>query len=263
MQAGASPTFAVVALPQLPDSPEADERAIALAYKFREIRLQSLKVAPEAFASSYEVESQRGIDQTLQRLSNPKAIIFVAIRSPSTASRDGSGDGVHGLLNSDWVGFIGLLGPETEEAWSAVSAQRDPWARTAATTDAALGTTTTTAPVSAEHEGIASAVKTLHYHIGGVFVSPAARHHGLGKALIDAALARASAMARSTQASMRCSILVMPENAAALKLYEKAGFVVVGEETYVQQPRALVAGETQADETVALRMEFVESVTPA
>ncbi|KAK5123061.1 hypothetical protein LTR85_003257 [Meristemomyces frigidus] len=258
MEGQHKPTFAIVALPKLPESPEADDRAIALAHKFRELRLQSLRLAPEAFASSYEVESQRGIDQTLQRLSNPKAVIFLAVSSGSAVSGHDASEVSHQqLVDADWVGFAGLLGPETEQSSSSVTGRGDPWARATAV----AGTATPAGPTSTSPEVLASPVNTLHYHIGGVYVSPSARGSGLGHAMIAAALARADAEAQRANTSMSCSVLVKPENVAARGLYEKAGFAVVGEETYVQQARALVAGESQPEEMVALRMELDRGVT--
>ncbi|KAK4543678.1 hypothetical protein LTR36_005323 [Oleoguttula mirabilis] len=253
------PAFTIRALPKLPVCPESDSYAIALAHKFRDIRLQSLKFAPEAFASSYEIESQRGIDHTLQRLSNPKADVIVAISSGSAVGGGHANvDELQQLLQADWVGFTGLLGPETEQTLSVVSAKRDPWAKVTAATSTDTATGATAAPVTMSDGGD---VKTLHYHIGGVFVSPSARHSGLGKAMIATAVAKAEAEARRAHASMRCSVLVKPENTAARGLYAKAGFVVVGEETYVQPPRSLVPGESQTEKMVALRMELHRAVS--
>ena len=82
------------------------------------------------------------------------------------------------------------------------------------------------------------------------------RRVGVGKALIDAALSKAEAQtAIAGNEGVKCTIIVDSYNVAARRTYEKAGFVVVGKETYVQQPRALVAGETQRTERVGLLMQ--------
>lgn len=246
-----APTFAITALPRLREKSEVDGHATALARKFRNLRLQAFKTAPEAFAASFEVENQRGLEHTLQRLSNAKAVHFVAFgagRGVGDVTDEGD---IRRFLETEWVGMIVLLGPEVGHSSSGVSARSDPFARITAAS--------TVEPTSAREDG--SAISTMHYHLNGVFVSPSARQSGLGRALIQAALERANADVQNAGACMTCSILVDSENIAAKALYEKAGFVGVGQETYTQQPRALVADESHAVERVALLMELVRDVS--
>lgn len=257
MEVGNSPTFTILSLPKLQQNTEPDNHAIALARKFRELRLLALKTAPEAFAASYDVENERGLEQTLQRLNSAKAIHFIAIEDdPGIGADSTSEDDFGHLLASDWVGMIVLLGPETEPSSSTVSARSDPFARMTAATSP-HGTTVS----PPQREG--KVAQTFHYHLNGVFVSPSARKSGLGRALIAAALAGADFEAQRLDAQTKCSILVDSENRAARGLYEKAGFLGVGEETYVQQPRALVVGEPRALEKVALLMELERGATHA
>jgi len=249
------PTFAIATLPLLPDIVANKGQHFQLAQKYRDLRLLALQTSPEAFASSYEVESQRSLDETVKRLSNSKAVHFVAVEDKHDNSKciDKQKD-LQRLLNSEWIGMIVLLGPETEQS-PAVSAQLDPFARMTAI--ATLDNHPETV------EGIRAEEQTLHYHLNSVFVTPTARKAGLGQLLIKAAFARAETVAKTEEARWYCTVLVDSKNQAARSLYEKAGIVVVGEETYFQQPRALVAGESHAEVKVALLMELHRAVSHA
>jgi ribosomal protein S18 acetylase RimI-like enzyme len=85
-------------------------------------------------------------------------------------------------------------------------------------------------------EGRKNAHKTL---IWGMYVAPEARGHGTGRALLDAAIARARAWPGVEQVQLA----VMTTNAAAQALYVTAGFEVFGLER-----RALRVGDRYVDE---------------
>ncbi|TKA25722.1 hypothetical protein B0A50_05817 [Salinomyces thailandicus] len=253
-ETGASPTFAIVPIPtSLATDPRYSRHTQAvITQRYRALRLHALKTAPAAFASSYELEVKRGLDQTLDRLSNPKAINFIALKANSE-SKDTttSDDGLPELLMpewmAEWVGMIVLLGPQSDDTSSGPSARRDPFAKM-------------TGPIEAleDQDTVDSHSRpryALRYHLNGVFVNPSARKSGLGQRLVSAALEKAAAAAREAQVPMKCSVLVDSENDVARRVYEAAGFRVVAREAYVQQPRELVAGESQASERVALLMK--------
>lgn len=247
MDAKSKSTFNIITLPRLPEGSETDTHSIALAEKFRSLRLHALKTAPEAFASSYDVESQRGLEQTFQRLNNPKAVNLLAVKdNRDILSTTGIEENIDALLATDWVGTIVLIGPDESGSTPTVSARADPFERI--TASAPQRSLSQKADMSA-----APNPTCLHYHLNGVFVCDSARNGGLGKALIEAALQKAEAQARRLQCAFRCTILVDSRNEAALRLYEKAGFGVVGEETYVQQPRKML-GEQQVAQRVALQL---------
>ena len=239
-----SPTFRIVTLPKGREWSETDETALAIAQKFREFRLHALQTAPEAFATSYENESRRGLDHTFERLRNAKAAHFFALANDAPEST--FMDDVDRLSKGKLVGQLVLLGPQDGGSGPSVSARTDPFARM----------TTTVEAVSSGH-GPSGPQETpvMHFHLNGVFVDPSARRGGLGKALIDIALLRAEAEANKVSAVPHVSISVNEENPSARKLYEKAGFKVVGEETYIQQPR-MIMGESRSSEKVALQMEL-------
>ena len=82
--------------------------------------------------------------------------------------------------------------------------------------------------------------KTSHKaNLWGVYVTPAARGRGVGRRLIDAALAHA----RTLPGLMQVTLSVSDRTPAARRLYESAGFRVWGTE-----PRALRFDGSGADE---------------
>ena len=232
--------FSVVQLPK--PTREATDGAvwIGLAESFRTLRLRSLERAPEAFASTYETKAQRGLEQTLDRLSNPKARQFIAVEDDG-AVKGTISDGcpLDGLCKKRWVGMIVLLGPMQD----AVTPRADP-IRSTSSGKAGDSTLLDTNP-----EGR----RTLpaEFVLNGVFVEPSARGRGVGKALLDTALEQVTSPRAEGEITTFVTVLVNVENHEARKLYEKAGFARVGEEKYTQQPRGLL-GEVQRKEKVAL-----------
>lgn len=212
-------TFSVVTLPTLRNGEEKDAEATALAEKFRELRLRSLQKAPDAFASKYEDEVQRGLDHTLSRLSNSKAVHFVARKQSESSNRPSNGvNDINTVLDGEWLGFIVLLGPQDDDSHSDPYPKRDPFQRMTA--------------AGREDKFLSSpdqlyAPSVLHFHLNGMFIDPSARGSGLGLALIQAALKRAEAEAAKFEAGTRVTICVYDHNVAARKLYEKAGFKIV------------------------------------
>jgi ribosomal protein S18 acetylase RimI-like enzyme len=80
-------------------------------------------------------------------------------------------------------------------------------------------------------------------NIWGVYVRPAGRGKGLGKALISHLLAEAAPLVKQVH------LTVVTDNAAAVRLYQQLGF-----ETYGTEPRSLLAGERYFDEYLMVRM---------
>ncbi|KAK3708869.1 hypothetical protein LTR37_011199 [Vermiconidia calcicola] len=213
------PTFRIVTIPKIR---ETDIKMTALAHKFQDFRLHCLREAPDSFASTYEVESQRGLEHSVQRLINPKAAQFVALRDPDpeTASAARSED-LDRLLNCEWAGINVLLGPEEGSDLPAPSAHLDRFPRGDPFQQM------TTAKLSLNSSQDAGMPDVLHFHINGMFVSPSTRGAGLGNALMDGVLRRAEEEAARTNSSLHITISVFAHNVAAMHLYDKAGFVVV------------------------------------
>ncbi|KAK0951738.1 hypothetical protein LTR91_024816 [Friedmanniomyces endolithicus] len=252
------PTVVVRRLPRLPNGPGEDPSAIALPTKYRDLRLHALRTSPEAFASSYEVESQWGLDRTVARLSNPQAAHFIATLADSDTSGTSNNNDENALRSQQWVGFIALLGPtkSRSESSAKVSAAHDPFAQMQATgLSNNLVRTSEQATTSRPPQ-----TGTLSYHIGAVFVDPGVRKAGVGKALVEAALTEAETQGHERKASaFECTIHVDTYNDAAIRLYQKVGFVVVGEETYAQQTVAPAMSGSRVIERVAFLMELTRA----
>ncbi|KAK4634825.1 hypothetical protein CLAFUW4_01108 [Fulvia fulva] len=234
---------AVVNLPKLQPDEYVEHNILPrkLAEKNRELRLRALLIAPEEFASTYEVEVERGLTHILDRLGNSQADHFFAIETHAEWNIQGNRNIFEELLRVRWIGMIVLIGPQGP---SSPSATADPLAQE---TDR-----TTKVQLSATANG-----QTLRYHLSDMFVEPVAQRQGIGKALIEAALGKARGVCRQQDASFHCSIFVDSENSAARSLYQNIGFTAVGEESYVQLSRRK-AGEprTKTPERKAIQMEI-------
>ncbi|OCK86469.1 hypothetical protein K432DRAFT_376782 [Lepidopterella palustris CBS 459.81] len=180
----------------------------SLVSQQKEFRLASLKVAPEAFSSKYERESQFERSVWESRLKNPMAFTFVAIAtedtSPSTAELR-----LSEVVRLPWAGMLVLV--------------------------AVMDEATTGAPSHTPSECFRPHDKLdtphLEFQLNAMFVQPAARGLGLGKALIEAAIAYGQAVSEDKGSlSTRFTVLVGSENLAAINLYRKAGFKATGEE---------------------------------
>ena len=193
--------LAVILLPHAyPDQKAESETSLRL----RDFRLESLRLAPEAFASSYERENQFAEDVWRQRLENPRAQHIVAV--PGTA---GHYDTDKGLASKPWKGMIVVLHrSNTADVEPATS----PW-------ETASPQTSMTSATS--------------YHLNAFFVHPSVRRVGLGQRLVQAALRHTrAAAALEGLPSAKVTVIVDSSNQAALAVYEKCGFVTVKESPY-------------------------------
>ncbi|KAK5691134.1 hypothetical protein LTR97_011786 [Elasticomyces elasticus] len=230
-----SPTISIMRLPRVTD--ERDSFTIDLATKHQDLRLHALQTEPSSFASSYQEESQWGLDRTIAKLNNPQTVHWVAVRTVDITARSSS-DNSSLLKSAPWVGFITLLGPVPSDQHSGkMSARTDPLVQMQIS-GMSSGFTRVGKPVT-EHPDTASG--GLEFHIGAVFTHQSARQMGIGRALVDAALDKG--------------------NDSATRLYGKAGFTVVREETYAQQVTSPETGVVRTVERVALLMELRQEVS--
>lgn len=162
----------------------------AYAGKYKEFRLLSLQVAPEAFASSYSREAAFPDEVWYERLANPHAATYFA------------------LENSKIIGTVSVLGPLIYGPED-MTVLGNPWQ--------AIGDKT-------------SNIQAMgHYRMNGVFTLPDVRGQGVGKALVEAALKYAGGQAAVQGKAFVCSIVVESDNAGAQRLYERCGFVAMKE----------------------------------
>lgn len=231
----------VVRIPKLrpEDYNEDNDVARTLAEKTRHFRLYALKIAPEAFASSYESEVERNLAHTLERLKTPQAAHFFAVDSEVIRpwTHRTHDNFFADLFAANFVGSLVLVGPRSGNNFTA---RRDPLSTVGDEQD------------STTEDQVAN--EPLFYVLNGTFVDPEARRGGIGRALIEAAIAEAQQEAFNRGVGFRCTVWVDSENPGA-KMYEKTGFAVSGEETYVQHPRKRM-GECKAEERVAIQLEL-------
>ncbi|KAK5689924.1 hypothetical protein LTR17_026121 [Elasticomyces elasticus] len=158
-------------------------------------------------------------------------------------------------------GFIALLGPVPSSAQDSgkISAKTDPLAQMQIS-GMSSGFTRVDKPIT-EHRDTASG-GGLEFHIGAVFVDQSARQRGIGRALVDAGLGEAESQTRRAGApAFECTIHVDKGNDPATRLYEKAGFAAVREETYAQQVTSPETGDVRTVERVALLMELKREIS--
>lgn len=158
--------------------------------KYKEFRLLSLQVAPEAFASNYAREVDFSDEVWYERLANPNAATFFALQS------------------SRIIGTVSILGPLPYGPES-MTALGNPW--------------------QAIDDETPDQKPTGHYRMNGMFTLPEVRGQGIGKALIEAALRYARVEAVIYGRAFVCSLVVESDNAGARKLYEKRGFGFIKE----------------------------------
>jgi len=223
-------SYRIVTIPKFARD-ETNNPPLALARRFRDFRLLALKTSPGAFASTYENESQRSIDHTLEHLRNTKATHLVALAAEDALNYDVVCEAdTDVLFQYDWLGTVVLIGPN--EGSKSISANAEP-----------LGQMATQSDQVADVKG----QEALHFHLNGMFVQPIARGSAMGRRLIEAALGKArEKCASSGVKGLHCTIIVDEWNNSARRLYARCGFEVVATEIY-------------GDNRVALRMELREA----
>jgi GNAT superfamily N-acetyltransferase len=172
--------------------PKDDESIRRYVDQVKAFRLLSLQTSPSSFLSTYTRESAFTDDIWYARLSNPKAITFIAVQSDRIVSS---------------IALIGPLpfGPDV------LSPLGNPW-------------------VSMDGDATVKIPTTSHWRINGMFTLPEARGQGTAKALIEAAKKFGAAQAEASGKGLVLSIAVDEDNVAAKSLYERCGFVTIKEE---------------------------------
>ena len=224
--------FDIIALQtEWPDADELEETT----RKYRHFRLLALQASPSAYASTYEKEVEFPHDIWLQRLRNQSARHIVATADSQEPS---TGASVLGIGN--WVGLIVVLEKTRSETpivttspWSSAIPQERPLMASPGYTDMVL-------------DGV-------WYHLNGLFVHPRARRHGLGKALIHAALEHIkTSIANHGIRATKVVVLVDSWNKSARTLYSSCGFIVESEDDYQ------VVGEIRRALTMSMVLQYKE-----
>jgi ribosomal protein S18 acetylase RimI-like enzyme len=172
--------------------PKDDESIRRYVDQVKAFRLLSLQTSPESFLSTYAREIAFTDDVWYERLSNPKAVTFIAVQSGRIVSS---------------IAVIGPLpyGPD------ALSPLGNPW-------------------VTMDGDAAVKIPASSHWRINGMFTLPEARGQGTAKALIEAAKKFGAAEAAASGKDLVFSIAVDEDNVPAKALYQSCGFVTIKEE---------------------------------
>ncbi|KAM3071192.1 hypothetical protein ACMFMG_008787 [Clarireedia jacksonii] len=172
-----------------------DEDGIrAYVGRYKQFRLDSLRLSPEAFASTYAREAEFPDQVWYDRLANPRAAVFQAFQ----------GDTVVGTVTA-----VGPLPYGVDE----LRPLANPWAMVG-------------------EEDTNKQPTTAHFRINGMFTLPEMRGQGVGKSLLQEALKYAANEAAALGREFLGSVVVESYNEPAQRLYKKCGFVAIKEEAH-------------------------------
>jgi GNAT superfamily N-acetyltransferase len=164
--------------------------------RYKQFRLDALRLSPEAFASTYAREAEFSDQIWYDRLANPRAATFLAYQEDTSTT----------------IGTVTVLGP-LPIGVDELMPLGNPW-------------------VLASGEDANKLPTTAHFRINGMFTLPEMRGRGVGKTLLQEALKYAANEAVALGREFLGSIVVGSDNEPARRLYEKCGFVAIKEELH-------------------------------
>ncbi|KAI1826465.1 acyl-CoA N-acyltransferase [Xylaria intraflava] len=185
--------FKVVAIP-------ADEDGCRFYLEqYKPLRLASLQRDAGAFKSTYARESGFDDEAWLNRIRNPLATTFVAIRADS----------------EQVVASASLMGPFPN---ADANSTGNPHQVVPGTTDA-------TKDQDRDDDDTRASGEPLRFEMAAVYTHPEVRRQGLATSLIEAATEEARSQARRTGRPLVLAVVVYVSNDAAISVYERCGFV--------------------------------------
>ncbi|GFG18096.1 hypothetical protein IFM5058_08829 [Aspergillus udagawae] len=175
------------------------------AQRYRDLRLQALKLSPSSFAATYESEALLTDEYWISRLSQPGREAFVCAARPASKPHASNGDDL------EWVAQLTLLGPRTREEFTlpATSGQPEPG-------------------LDEEEE---------RWQLLGLYTLSSHRGRGIAKRLCAEAV-KYLVQCRSEPRNVNVRLMVKWGMDAAVRLYEQLGFKEVGSCTLAE---ALIA----------------------
>ncbi|KAK7050526.1 N-acetyltransferase domain-containing protein [Favolaschia claudopus] len=189
--------------PRTSRSPPPNIESIADCYAT--LRLEALQAFPNAFGSSYAIESTFTPDEWVSRVWRDDAVVLVCIAHPSIASLEGQ-----------WVGSAILRGPMPGHEYAL--------------------------PPQSGAPPFGSDDTETKWQMTAVYASASHRGRGIGKMLVQAAKDYAKSHSHTSSelgpppTKLRIRAIIHPDNLKVLSLYESAGFVDVarinGKEAY-------------------------------
>lgn len=161
---------------------------------YKQFRLDSLRLSPEAFASTYAREADFPDQVWYDRLANPRAATFLALQDNAV------------------IGTVTVIGP-LPFGVDKLMPLANPW-------------------VMASGEDANKQPTTAHFRVNGMFTLPEMRGRGVGKKILQEALKYAAHEATALGREFVGSIVVESYNEPARRLYDKCGFVAIKEEAH-------------------------------
>lgn len=189
-----------------------------LVLKSKTLRLKALQTDPSAWGSTYEREVVFEDSVWEDRLRNPLAVTFVAV---DTSSLSECSDDLEALKTAEWTGMTVLFGPQLTNG-TIPTANISAWFRSGSGFE--------------QEEDEKTTQRTVVYAINAVYVHIPYRGRGIAKKLLEVAFQLAVSDFKNSQRFEGdvgiCMLFVEKYNDAALGLYLKSGFELIGEETY-------------------------------
>jgi ribosomal protein S18 acetylase RimI-like enzyme len=163
------------------------------ARKYRDLRLQALKISPGSFSSTYEIESAFTEFDWKNLLTAPDREIFICVATPLN----------HDSSESDpvWIGQVTLRGPLSLEDFILPPESGEPPQKS-----------------DAEEE---------RWQMLSLFTLPEHRGNGLGARLCQSALDYLRTV-RSSPPGVQVRLIIKAENEVTVKLYQRLGFKEAG-----------------------------------
>jgi ribosomal protein S18 acetylase RimI-like enzyme len=181
--------------------------------KYRELRLRSLKSNPESFSSTFANESGRPVDFWMNRMLRPRARHLLAVELSNYSSAPSVADEPQAFLESEWVGMLVLLGPSS------------------VANDSTPGKTLLRGRLVEDNTDENTEIVTSTYHMAGFYVAPEHRGHGIGGALVRAAMeVIANDRVKIPTPKAICTVGASHTNLVVLRLFKRMGFEEVAED---------------------------------
>ncbi|KAJ5893989.1 hypothetical protein N7495_005680 [Penicillium taxi] len=165
------------------------------ARKYRDLRLQALKVSPESFSSTYEIESAFTEEEWISRLTVENREVFICSAQPL----DGSA--------TEWIAQVTVCGPMSEADF--------------------------TLPIESEQPAQKSDEEEERWQMLSLFALLSHRGNGLGGKLCQEALNYLRTL-RSSPPGVQVRLIVKAGNDITINLYKRLGFVDAGRATLAE-----------------------------
>lgn len=192
----------------------------SVAQAFRDIRLRALQTDPASFSSCFATESEQPHSFWTERLQNPQAKTFALVHKASGVPHHQHSEFT---LLRPWLGILVLLGPKIVNIDACDN--NSPW-KAVLTEQHAINEQPPLLEMEAPSVKIA-----LAYQIVSVYVAAEFRGKGFAKKLMSSALAAIEQGLKDQRFGKAiCTVGVADGISVARKMYQRMGFVTVGED---------------------------------